>query len=60
MSEKEWNDKLEKMITAFEYLENEDLGVDDTKSGIDRCAVREKVINRGLRLFCKYYSALWW
>ena len=60
MSEKEWNDKLEKMITAFEYLENEDLGVDDTKSGIDRCAVREKVVNEGLELFIKHYNSLWY
>lgn len=58
MSEKEWNDKLEKMITAFEYLENEDLGVDDTKSGIDRWTVREKVINEGLELFIKHYTSL--
>lgn len=58
MSEKEWDDKLEKMITAFEYLENEDLGVDDTKSGIDRCAVREKVINEGVELFIKHYNNL--
>ena len=48
------------MITAFEYLENEDLGVDDTKSGIDRCAVREKVINEGLELFIKHYNSLWY
>lgn len=58
MSEKEWDDKLEKMITAFEYLENEDLGVDDTKSVIDRCAVREKVINEGVELFIKHYNNL--
>ena len=60
LSEKEWNNILEKMITAFEYLENEDFGVDDTKSGIDRCAVREKVINEGLELFIKHYNSLWY
>ena len=58
ISEKEWNNKLEKMITAFEYLENEDLGLDDTKSGIDRWAAREKVINEGLELFIKHYNSL--
>ena len=60
ISAKEWNNKLEKMITAFEYLENEDLGLDDTKSGIDRWAAREKVINEGLELFIKYYNSLWY
>lgn len=60
ISEQEWNDKLEKMITAFEYLENEDLGLDDTKSGIDRWAAREKVINEGLELFIKHYNSLWY
>ena len=59
LSGKEWNNILEKMITAFEYLENEDLGVDDTKSGIDRWAVREKVINEGLELFIKHHNSLW-
>ena len=48
------------MITAFEYLENEDLGLDDTKSGIDRWAAREKVINEGLELFIKHYNSLWY
>ena len=60
LSGKEWNNILEKMITAFEYLENEDLGLDDTKSGIDRWAAREKVINEGLELFIKHYNSLWY
>lgn len=59
MSKEEWNDKLEKMITAFEYLENEDLGVDDSKSVVDKYKLREKVINEGLELFVKYYNNLW-
>ena len=51
MTEKEWDECLDKMIFAFETVLNED---DD----IDICD-NEKVVE-GLSLFAKHYLHLWW
>lgn len=60
LTDEKWNDILNKMVMAFEYLNDEKLGVDNNLSYKECNEERDKVINRGLRLFCKYYSALWW
>lgn len=57
-----WDEALDKMIQAFEYVVNEfDWWVDNPKYD---CFDEEKriqaVINEGLQLFAKYYMDLWW
>jgi len=51
MTEKEWNESLDKMIFAFETMLNEDGDID--------CCDNEKV-EEGLSLFAKHYLHLWW
>lgn len=58
-NEEQWQDILSKMIEAFKYLDDEDLGKDSNLPFKDQIDNRQKVIDEGLSLFCKYYSSLW-
>lgn len=60
MTSEKWEEILDNMIKAFEYLNDENLGVDDNRPFKECHDEREKIINKGLRLFVKYYSGLWW
>ena len=57
-----WDEALDKMIQAFEYVANEfDWWVDNPKYDcFDEEKRRQVVINEGLQLFAKYYMNLWW
>ena len=57
MTQKQWNKCLDDMITAFRLLVEEDK-ITDYKSMQSKN--REKKINYGLRLFAKYFRALWY
>ena len=57
-----WDEALDKMIQAFEYVVNEfDWWTNNSEYG---CFDEEKriqaVINDGIQLFAKYYMDLWW
>lgn len=60
LTEEKWDEILDKMIKAFEYINNEDLGIDESKHGLDRYKDREQTIKEGLDLFREYFFALWW
>ena len=53
LTEEQWADYLEKMVAAFEILASED----------NTCIVtneqQDKKIKKGLKLFAKYFRALW-
>ena len=51
LSEKQWNNILNKMINGFKLLITNETDVSKT---------RRKKIDYGLRLFAKYFSALWY
>lgn len=51
LSEEQWNNILNKMINGFKLLITNETDVSKT---------RRKKINYGLRLFAKYFSALWY
>lgn len=56
-----WDEALDKMIQAFEYVVNEfDWWKDNPKYNFDEGKRRQTVINEGLQLFAKYYMNLWW
>lgn len=50
MKSEKWDVILDKMIYAFKWYSDED------RYGSDR----PKEVDRGMRLFAKYYPALWW
>lgn len=51
-----WSKVLDDMIEAFyRYLFIDSLEIDDTKER----AINEKIINRGIKLFAKYFQSLW-
>ncbi len=52
-TEESWNAKLDAMIEAFEFLASDDRWLDDDKEQWDKT-------QKGLKLFAKYYCALWW
>ena len=60
-TEDEWYDILDKMILAFEHLNNDDFRVDTSdpnwREKEDRCNAE---IKEGLNLFAEYYRGLWW
>lgn len=51
MTPEEWDAKLDKMITAFSLIYDDNYSID---------ADREAEIEEGLKLFGKYFRALWW
>lgn len=51
LSEEQWNNILNKMINGFKLLITNETDVSKT---------RRKKIDYGLRLFAKYFSALWY
>lgn len=51
LSEEQWNNILNKMINGFKLLITNEIDVSKT---------RRKKIDYGLRLFAKYFSALWY
>lgn len=60
LTAEKWNEILDKMIKAFEYINDEDLGIDDNESGIKKYEKREQIIKEGLDLFREYFFSLWW
>jgi hypothetical protein len=52
LKEQEWNDKLDKMIAAFEFAASEDRWMAKPED-YDKH-------NEGIKLFAEYYWALWW
>lgn len=56
MSDKQWDKCLDDMITAFELLVREE-DYHETKI---QSKNKEKKIKYGLRLFAKYFRALWY
>lgn len=60
MSKAKWEKILSDMIMAFEYLDDEDLGIDDERSFSECIDERNKIIDKGLKLFIKHYCKLWW
>ena len=54
LTEKKWDKILDEMIWTFEFLEDED------KRYGDESAEDWKRIDKGLKLFGKYYYHLWW
>jgi hypothetical protein len=53
LTEKKWEKILKKMILAFELMaEGDNFGEEDYKK-------RQIDINKGLKLFAKYYQGLW-
>jgi len=55
---KQWNDTLDKMIFAFEYMKKDDEGKNLTESYEEDFKNWDKV-QEGLELFAKYYLDLW-
>ena len=53
MTEKQWDDILDRMIAAFEFL-----GSDERWMCYDNKKWNE--VNEGLKLFGEYFTALWW
>lgn len=51
LSEEQWNNILNKMINGFKLLITNETDISKT---------RRKKIDYGLRLFAKYFSALWY
>ena len=51
MTEKEWDKKLQKMIDAFDLIVKEDMKIYNEKE--------IKKIEKGLKLFAKYFRDLW-
>ncbi len=60
LTEEKWNEILDKMVKAFEYINNEDLGIDENERGLKKYEKREQIIKEGLDLFREYFFALWW
>lgn len=60
LTEEKWDEILDKMIKAFEYINNEDLGIDKNEYGPKKYEKREQIIKEGLDLFREYFFALWW
>ena len=60
LTEEKWNEILDKMVKAFEYINNEDLGIDENEHGLKKYEKREQIIKEGLDLFREYFFALWW
>lgn len=56
LTSEEWDNTLDKIIKAFEYLSSEKYW-DDLWSRNDDT---HKMIEKGLKLFAKYFEALWW
>lgn len=68
-----WNEALDKMILAFEYMVDEDWWMDDPKydyfmnnhednakeANFEECKQRQLVIKDGLQLFTKWFQSLW-
>jgi hypothetical protein len=50
LTDKKWHNKLKKMIRAFELLADDDRCYEDKEY---------KEINTGLKLFCRWFTALW-
>ena len=48
----EWNQKLDSMIEAFEFIASEEYWMGSTE--------QYKKAEKGLKLFAKYYMGLWW
>lgn len=57
LTPEKWNEILDKMITAFRLLVEEDKIVDYNSI---KSKNREKKIAYGLKLFAKYFRALWY
>lgn len=53
MTEQEWNNTLDKMIAAFEFL-----GSEERWSNTDKNKWNE--VQEGIDLFAKHYVGLWW
>ena len=53
ITEEEWDLILDKMITAFELVNNDDKWHDLTKEELE-------MFNDGIQLFAKHYRHLWW
>ena len=57
LTEKEWKEKMEKMLLAFQTLHNEDYMLEDW----DTLSYEEssKRVREGLQEFANYFTALW-
>ena len=51
MTEEEWDELLDEMIWAFEYVSDDDFGLDDEK---------EMRAQKAFELFGKHYRSLWY
>jgi hypothetical protein len=59
---KQWNDILDQIILTFEMIKDEDKYVDwkaPQKEFLKQLDVYNKTIEKGLKLFIKYFRALW-
>lgn len=52
LTEKEWDDILDKMIHSFEFLAGDHYSNDNEDDWVK--------VDEGLELFSKYYNNLWW
>lgn len=50
MTEKQWENKIDQMLTAFEII---------IKGQVDTNDVNEKIVQKGLNCFSKYFLYLW-
>jgi hypothetical protein len=54
-----WNEKLDKMIYAFDYIANGREWVSDPDWTIEKERSEDLKVAEGLELFGKYYRGLW-
>lgn len=59
LASKEWNEKLNKMILAFQRIIDEDEDFHDWKDK-KYWNKQEKIKKDGLKLFAEYFQDLWW
>lgn len=59
LASKEWNEKLDKMISAFQRIVDEDEDFHDWKDK-KYWGKQEKIKKDGLKVFAEYFQDLWW
>ena len=59
LASKEWNEKLDKMVLAFQRIIDEDEDFHDFKDK-KYWDKQEKIKEDGLKLFAEYFQDLWW
>lgn len=59
LASKEWNEKLDKMISAFQRIVDEDEDFHDWKDK-KYWNKQEKIKKDGLKIFAEYFQDLWW